>query len=342
MNTSPNTPAGMDAGNVIIEGSQGRWAGEQLMAAMDNQGNLSPEVLRTNSVLRRDEWIIFDNEAVEGALARLRAVADVIGAGLTKPIANSMGKTILQYNITGDLADATVSMDGMVRTNNDRPTHTDAQLPIPITHKDWFIPLRTLAVSRNGGEGLDTTMIRMCGRKCAEMQEYMLLNGGKQFAGLPIYGYRSHPYRHTSNFGTNGSWSASAKTGDNMYDDLQTALDALRGDRMYGPYWVYVPHGFSKNLDKDFKANGSLTVRQRLLQVENVTAIRELDYMPADEMVIVQAQRETVVMVQGEGLQNVQWDIQGGFGIEFKTFQIQVPLVRAMDGQSGIFHFAIP
>lgn len=334
------TDAALDAGNVILTGSQGRWAGEQLMAALQNGGNLHPDVLRTNGVLRRDEWIQFDTEVVDAALERLRAVSDLIGAGLTKPLANSMGKTVLSYDITGDLADATLSMDGMVRSENDRPARTYGQLPIPITHKDWFIPLRTLAVSRNGGEGLDTTMIRGAGRKCAELQEDMLLNGGKTFAGLPIYGYRTHPQRHTSAFGAGGDWSQTAKTGDQMYDDLQVALGVLRSNRMYGPYWIYIPMGFSKNMDKDYKANGSLTVRQRLMQVDGVAAIRELDSMPAAQMVIVNAQRETVVLIQGEPLQNIQWDIEGGFGVEFKTFQIQVPLIRAMAGQSGIYHFA--
>jgi hypothetical protein len=54
----------------------------------------------------------------------------------------------------------------------------------------------------------------------------------------------------------------------------------------------------------------------------------------------VQATRDTVVLIQGEPLQTVQWDIQGGFGVEFKGFEISVPLVRAMTGQSGIYHMS--
>lgn len=327
--------------NDLMAGSQGRWAGEQLMAALENGGDFSPAILRTNGVLRKDEWIEFDRELIEGAVSRTQAVADLIAAGLTKPITNSMGKTVLNYDRFGDLSDATVSMDGMARTENDRPNYTPAQLPIPITHKDWRIHLRLLAASRlPGGEPLDTTMTRLSGRKIQEMQEKMLILGSKQFAGLPIYGYTTHPARHTASFGTNGAWEAAAKTGDNFLADAQTMLAAMADQKQYGPFWIYVTGAASINLDKDFKANGSDTIRQRLLKLENVAGIKTLDFLPTGNVLMVQALRETVVLVQGEPLQTVQWDVNGGFGVDFKGFMIQVPLVRAITGQSGIFHMS--
>lgn len=327
--------------NDIVSGSQGRWAGEQLMAALENGGDFSPAILRTNGVLRKEEWIEFDRELIEGAISRTQATADLISAGLTKPIANSMGKTVLNYDRFGDLSDATVSMDGMARTENDRPNYTPAQLPIPITHKDWRIHLRLLAASRNpGGEALDTTMTRLSGRKIMEMQEKTLILGSRQFAGLPIYGYTNHPFRQTGGFNTSTNWEAAGKTGDGMLIDVQTMLSALAAQKQYGPFWIYVSNTASINLDKDFKANGSDTIRQRLLKVENVAGIKALDFLPNGNVLMVQALRETVVLVQGEPLQTVQWDVNGGFGVDFKGFMIQVPLVRAISGQSGIFHMS--
>lgn len=329
-------------GTQVFQGSQGRWAGERLMEVLAEGGQLSAAALRTNRVLSHEEWILFDNEILEGYVPRLRAVADLIAAGLTKPIPNSMGKTVLQYDRLGDLADATLSMDGLVRTENDRPDYQPAQIPIPMTHKDFGIPLRTLAASRNTGEALDTTMIRLAGRKCAELQEKMLLGAyTKQFGGLPIYGYMTHPHRHTSGFGTNGAWEQATKTGENILTDVQTMLSAFADDGQYGPFWIYTSPSAGINLDKDFKANGSDTIRQRLLRIENIAGIRSLDFLPTGNVLMVQAQRETVVLLQGEPLQTIQWDIQGGMGVEFKAFQIQVPLVRAISGKSGIFHMAV-
>jgi hypothetical protein len=338
MNTQ--TAASVDAGNVFVQGSQGRWAGEQLMAALSSgNGELSPQVLRTNGVLRKDEWILYDTELLEGAVSRTQALADLIGAGLTKNIPNSMGKTVLQYDLFGDLADATVSMDGMVRTENDRPGFTQGQLPIPITHKDWFIALRLLAASRNGtGESLDTTMTRLVGRKITEKQEYMLLNGSKQFAGLPIYGYMTHPFRLTGTFAGGKPWEDPTKTGDEFLTDVQNMVGALQGQKQYGPYWIYTSPQAGIRLDSDFKSTGSQTTRQRISAVEGVSSIKALDFLPVGNVLTVQAQRETVVLCQGEPLQTVQWDINGGFGVEFKGFMIQVALIRARAGASGIYH----
>jgi uncharacterized linocin/CFP29 family protein len=337
------TAASVDAGNLFIQGSQGRWAGEQLMAALaSGNGQLNPQVLRTNGVLRKDEWVLYDTELIEGAVARTQATADLIGAGLTKPIPNSMGKTVLMYDRFGDLADATVSMDGMVRTENDRPGFAQGQLPIPITHKDWFIPLRTLAASRNGSEALDTTMTRLVGRKIAEKQEHMLLEGSKQFAGMPIYGYLTHPDRLQGPFTDGKPWEDPTKTGEAVLLDVQTMIGALQAQKQYGPFWIYTSPQAGIRLDSDFKATGTATTRQRIASVEGVSSIKALDFLPVGSVLAVQAQRETVVLMQGEPLQTVQWDINGGFGIEFKGFLIAVPLIRAQPGQSGIYHMSNP
>lgn len=335
------TDASVSGNDMLFQGSQGRWAGEQLMAALENGEQLSPSILRTNGVLRREEWIEYDRELIEGAVSRTQGVADLIAAGLTKPLANSMGKTVMTYDRFGDLSDATVSMDGMARTDNDRPNYTPGQLPIPITHKDWRLHLRLLQASRNpGGEPLDTTMTRLVGRKIAEQREKMLVLGSKQFAGLPIYGYTTHPNRHTSGFGSNGDWAQSAKTGENMLTDVMTMLAALNDDKQYGPFWIYVDPTAAIKLDGDFKANSSDTIRQRLLRVESIAGVKTLDFLPASNVLMVQATRETVVLVQGEPLQTVQWDVNGGFAIDFKGFEIQVPLVRAAANQSGIYHMS--
>jgi hypothetical protein len=335
------TDASVSGNDMLFQGSSGRWAGEQLLAALQNGQHLSPQVLRTNGVLRRDEWIAYDTELIEGAVARTQAVADLVSRGLTKPLANSMGKTVLNYDKFGDLADATVSMDGMARTENDRPNYTPGQLPIPITHKDWRIHLRVLEASRNpGGEPLDTTMTRLVGRKIAEQREKMLILGNKQFIGLPIYGYMTHPQRITSGFGANGDWEQTAKTGDNYLTDVMTMVSALAAQKHYGPFMLYVTGAASIRLDADFKANGTDTVRDRILKVNGISGIGVLDFLPLSNVLMVSMTRETAVMVQGEPLQTVQWDVNGGFAVDFKGFEIQVPLVRAAAGNSGIYHMS--
>jgi hypothetical protein len=177
------------------------------------------------------------------------------------------------------------------------------------------------------------------GRLVSEQVEKMLFQGyAGKFGGLSVYGYTSHPDVNTSVFGTNGNWAQTAKTGADCLVDVLSMIKVLEADRMFGPYWLYVDSLASTKLEEDFKANGDKTIRQRLLEVDRLQAITVADQMPANHVVLVQATADVVQLCEGEPLQTIQWDIQGGFQINFKAFTIQVPLIRSDDqGRSGIF-----
>jgi hypothetical protein len=75
--------------------------------------------------------------------------------------------------------------------------------------------------------------------------------------------------------------------------------------------------------------------------MDGIQSISTVDQLPADNVVLVQATSDVVVWVQGERLQTVQWDTEGGFNINFKAFQIAVPLVRSDSAQrSGVQHMS--
>ncbi len=322
-----------------IMGGGGRWAGEQFLKALQEGKGLSPAALRTLDTLRKDEWIHLDEALIQEGTIRLQGVADLLGAGLTLPVGNAMGKTVFQYEKVTDMEPAITSLDGNVRGENDRQEFTLANLPLPITHKDFFLNLRTLMASRENGESLDTTQVRTAGRLCVEEQERMLFQGGRNWGGNTIFGYTTHPDRNLTTFVTNGDWGQVAKTGADMLADVIVMLTAAQADRYYGPYWLYVPADAAPNLSKDFKAESDKTIRQRLMEVEQVSAIRTVDQLPSGNVVMVQATIDVVAMVNGIPLQTIQWDINGGFTINFKAFQIQVPLIRSdADGRSGVIH----
>lgn len=328
-----------DTGNQFW--GSGRWAGEQMIAALNRGEELTADLLRTNATLRRDEWIEFDEALVEEGLQRLQGVADLISAGLTRPIANSLGTTVLEWEKVTDMTPATVSMTGLVRTENDAIDFAPGTLPLPIIHKDFSLDIRKLAASRKRGESLDTTMGRGAGRVCAEESERMLFQGGKTFGGMPIYGYLTHPDRNTISFGAGGSWALAAKTGAEMLADLLSIAAVLEADQVYGPFWMYVSGAIELNLEKDFKAESGISIRQRLLQFPRLQRITTVDFLPADTVLVVVPRRETAVIALGETLQTIQWDFAGGFGVNFKAFMIQVPLIRAgYTGKSGIVHMS--
>ena len=334
--------AALDTGRNFMTGSTGKWAGEQFMRAFQEGQPISPAQLRTNAVLRNEEWIALDTDVVNGAAERLRGVADLISAGLVSNIPNGLGKTVLQYDKAGDMDPAIVSLDGITRSENDRIEYERAGLPLPIAHKDFYLNLRALEASRNGSDPLDTTYSRVAGRKVGEAVEDMLFNGGKTFGGLTVYGYTTHPDRNTSAFGAGGNWSQVAKTGAEILADLFTMITGLETDGHYGPYWLY--YGGTApglKLAEDYKAATDSTVLERLQATGRISLVGTSSLLAADNVLLIQPSSDVVKMISGEPLQTVQWDVHGGFQINFKAFTIQVPLIRSdIDGQSGIFHMS--
>jgi hypothetical protein len=330
--------ASLDTGKSIL--STGRWAGERLLAALKEGRKISPKELRTADTLQKDEWIALDTALIEEGKIRLRGIADLIAAGLTIPVTNAMGKTIFQWERVTDMDPADVSMSGRSRSEDDRVEYDLGSLPLPITHKDFNLDLRTLSASRERGESLDDTQARIAGRLVSEKLEEMLFKGGKTFLGSTIYGLTNHPNRNTASYGTGGAWTGS-KTGDQIIADVLTMKAGLEGDRMFGPYWLYVSANSSTKVEEDLKAASDKSIRQRILEVDGIQAVRVVDQMPASTVVMVQATRDVVALVDGEPLQTVQWDVEGGFFVKFKAFTIQVPLIRAdAQGRSGVFHMS--
>jgi len=328
--------AAVNTGRSFYDGASGRWAGERLLEALQANREISPMELRTNATLRKDEWKAYDEALVEEGLIRLRLVGDLMAAGLTIPVANAMGKTLFEYEQVGDMNDAEVSLAGVSRTEDDRAEFTLKNLPLPIIHKDFNLHLRTLTASRTRGESLDTTQARVAGRKVAEMLEYIAFNGSKTYGGSTIYGLNNEANVNTASF-TDTVWSDSGVTGEEILTDVLAMIMALEADRFYGPYRIYVPTGFSTKLSQDFKAASDKSIRQRILEVDGVQGVTVCDQCPASTVFMVQMTKDVIALVNGEPLQSVQWDIEGGFIVKFKAMAIQIPLIRSTAaGRSGI------
>jgi hypothetical protein len=327
--------------STFFQAASGRWAGERFIAAMKAGRPLSATELRTCDTLRKDEWKAFDEALIEEGTIRLRGIADLVGAGLTINVPNALGKTIVEYEKVTDMEAAITSLDGLARGDSDRQTFELSSVPLPITHKDFNISIRTLTASRERGESLDTTQVRTAGRLVAERLEYMLFRGGPTYGAATIYGYTNHPDRNTGTFVTNGNWSAAAKTGENILEDTLTMKRGLEADRFYGPYWLYLPSAYSTVIDEDFKAASDKTIRERLLEVDGLERITVVDQLPANNLIMVQRTLDVTALVDGESLQTVQWDIYGGMAVAFKAFAIQIPLIRSdAEGRSGVYHMS--
>jgi uncharacterized protein DUF6260 len=323
-------------------GSGGRWATTQLKAAVAAGKGLTTEALRTLDTLRRDEWKYFDDVVLEEAYIRLVGVADLKAKGLQTTIANGLGKTSYEYEKMTAFDDAIVSMDGLAQSANDLVEYLQDRLPMPITHKDFFLNLRNLTASREKGEPLDTTNVRQATRVVNEASEKMLFQGfANKFGGTSIYGYMTHPDRNTGGYDGSKLWSDATKAGSSYLADVLNMLAAQQADRSYGPFIIYVPRDADVRLDNDFNAGTAnpISIRQRLLNVGSISAIEAADQLPTGNVVMVQMTPDVVQWVEGEPLQTIQWDESGGMRLNFKVFTIGVPLVRSdAAGRSGIYH----
>ncbi len=299
---------------------------------------MNVNALRTNDVLRKDEWIQYDEAVVEIARQRLIAVGDLLNAGLRYSLPNAMGHTQLEWERVGDMDPAEVSMSGVTPGSNDRMMFDLESMPIPIIHKDFNLNIRTLSASRNTGMPLDTMQAQMCSRLVSERTEDILFNG-VQVGGVngTVYGYFTAPQRNTG--AVTANWLTA--TGEQIVADILRMIDAAVGDNMYGPYMIYVPYAVYVKMGDDFKANSDKTILQRCMEIPGITAIRPSSNFAAPNVLMVQMTNDVVEMVEGMQPTTIMWDTNGGMTTNFKVMSIMVPRIRNDQiGQSGIVHFS--
>lgn len=299
------------------------------------------KAVRTNAPasLRYDEWKDIDRKVIAIATDRLTGVADLISGGLVHTL-GSVGQTVSLWDRSSDMTPANTSMDGVSKGEEDAITFETQSVPVPIIHKDFRLNMRRLEASRLMGEGVDTITAQTAARLVAEKSEDMLFSGDAiKVDGATIYGYRTHPHRNTVDLAEN--WDATGTTGQDILDDVQAMLAAARADRYFGPFTLYIPGAYQGALDADFApASGDTrTVRQRIMQLEGIAAIKVSDRLTANNVILVQMTADVVDMAIAQDVTTVQWDVDGGMVKRFKVMAVWVPRVKSdHDGKSGVVH----
>lgn len=328
---------------------QGRLNVHAMRPFMDENGesriviNAAGHTVRTNvpSLLRYDEFKDIDRVVLEVAVTRLVGIKRLIAKGLTHAL-GSIGLTISLWDKSSDLTDASISMSGITKGEEDTPAFEPAQVPVPIVHKDFRLNIRRLIASRMAGEGLDVMAPAMAARKVAERSEDMLFAGAAvQVDGSTIYGYTTHPQRNTVDLVLN--WDDPSATGQDIVDDVQAMLQAARDDNYFGPFCLYVPGNYEGTLDNDFAfgSGDTRTVRQRIMQLSGISDIVVADRLADDNVVLVQETRDVADLAIAEDIKTVQWQMDGGMQERFKVMAVWVPRIKSdYDGKSGIVHLA--
>jgi uncharacterized linocin/CFP29 family protein len=304
------------------------------------RNNMDVNCLRTNDTLRKDQWKQMSDQVVKIATERLVGIGDLARAGLDIPIENGLGTTIYEYEDESDMNPAILSMDGLVKGQNDTLEYTLKGLPLPIVHKDFQIGIRKLEASRRGASPLDFTQAQIASRKVAEKIEDILFNGASAytFGTYTIRGYTDATTRNTGSL--TAAWDSA--TGAQILGDVQSMIQSAFDDLHYGPFMLYVPGGYMTALGDDYKAESDKTIRQRLMDLEGIRGIRVSQKLAADQVVLVEMQAETVQVVNAMPVTVVQWETHGGMLLNFKVMAIMIPLIRAdQEGRSGLQHYSV-
>lgn len=326
------------------------------------------------TALRKEEWIQLDTVVLRAARHRLKAWADLAEANSFGGF-NGMSKMILEHETMSDPGEAIVDMDGLTDGRGDAPQFQLQGLPLPITHSDFWFSSRKLAISRNTGTPLDTTMGEAAGRRVAEMIEKTtigvttgIIYGGNstQVGGYgrtsQVYGYTNFPARLTK---TNlNAPTAGGYTPSKTLADVLAMKDVLFANKFYGPFMLYHSNDWDQYMDTDYILTGgnvaTQTLRQRLKAIEGISDVRRLDFLfgtqPASTtgnqfatqvdatlkpftLLMVQMTSDVARAVNGMDITTVQWEGKGGMQLNFKVLCIQVPQLRAdFYNNCGILH----
>lgn len=295
------------------------------------------------STLRVREWIQLDQAVLEASRPRLQLVTDLRSRGLEYTIPNGMGRTVLQYQAQTAPGAATLSMDGLRRSKNDRPLYDLRSLPLPIAHEDFSFPVREIMTSRNNNTPLDTTMAMDAATRVAELVERMVLGtaGTYTYAGASIPGLTTLTQRltYTLTNPTSGGWTP-AQT----LLDVQSMKQASMNDFHFGPWVLYCSHEWEQYLDADFSAAyPNLTLRDRLKKINNIQDVKTLDFLTDFQMILVEMNTRTIREVIGMDVVTLQWPSEGGMEINFKIMCIMVPQLRYDYYENvGIVHGTVP
>lgn len=316
------------------------------VAELLNNGISSPVFNATS--LRKDEWVQLDSVVQKAARQRLRAWSDLAQSNTFGGF-NGMSKTILEHETMSDPGEAIVDMDGLTEGRTDSPKFQLEGLPLPITHSDFWFSSRRLAVSRNTGTPLDTTMAEAAGRRVAEMIEKTLIGveTGITYGSSASYGRASTVYGYTNFPDRITKTDLTTPTGSNpeaVVQDILEMRDLLYASNFYGPFMLYHSTGYDAFLDNDYFRTGGTSavrsVRERIQAIDGISGIRRLDFLTSGYVLImVQMTSDVARAVNGMDITTVQWESVGGMRLNFKVMAIQVPQLRSdYNGNTGIVH----
>jgi len=292
-----------------------------------------------NALLCRYEWEQIDAAVLDVVRAPNVALNDFLTRGLTQRL-DGLGVIVSTYEQLGDMTEANVSMEGLVRGEQDRTPFIPQTIPVPLIHKDFQLSLRHLESSRRGGgETLDTTQARVATRRVQDKVDDIIFNGHGTKIGdsLQIYGLRNKPQRMTDTATNYGGGDFG--TAGNFYKTLNGVIASLRNLGYYGQYGVYISNTQYAQTN-NFVSGTAISERQAAMdQLPEVAYINQAHKLEDGEMIVFQLSQDVADIAIAQDVTPVQWEGLGGFQIDFRIFTaLTIRIKHDANGNCGVVH----
>lgn len=293
--------------------------------------------LRTNDLLRKEEWIEFDTTVVDVARQRLNGIQELQNRGLTLQL-GGLGTLVSQYEAQSDMEEAEINMAGVTPGEEDSVEFDIRSIPIPIIHKDFRINLRRLEASRRLGDSIDTTQGAVASRRVSDKLEDMLFNG----AGITVDGNSIPGYTNATGIitGSLSTWDHSTNQ-PNIYNDILDMVQDAHDKYFHGPFVLYVASNRWQYLLGVYDDGSGQTPMQRIRNIPGIEDVKPSDVMSDDTALLVQMTQDVVDLAVAQDVTTVQWDTQGGMQVHFKVMAALAPRVkRDYNGNTGIVYYS--
>lgn len=341
------TRALTEAGGWSVEAM--RRPGFRMMATIENEIGQ----FRALAPLQDKAQVSIDKAVVEVGLQRLTLVADLMAAGLVYPLSDPLSIAQLEWSQQSKIGAAQRTMSPAARGENKSPLILPNRLPIYLTTDQFEIDIRTLKTSQRVGTPLDVSIVKQCTRAVNEAIEDAAINGATTLDGQNLVdaGYTAPGLLNATGVNTQSLTAAAWTTtpvGATIFNETMAMIGKLQAKKKFGPYRLYVGTQIGNTMDTDYNSGTSnpITVRQRLLQIESLQAIRVADLLPAgngatpsigNKVVLVQMTSDVIDVVVGQTPTVIPWTSLDGFMIHNIVMAIIVPRVRSdFEGNSGI------
>ncbi len=285
--------------------------------------------MATNATLRKDEWEQIDERVNEVMRERLTIVDDIRARGLVTQV--SIGTILRVTERLEEWRDAEISFDGDTAPKEDKTSFKQQTIPVPIISTGFRIGFRQLAASRSRGEPLDMTSVASATRKVRDKMQDLFTNGyGQGPDANTIPGLVNADNRLQVTLDTD--WDDS---GAEIIEDIQKMIAAAYAVNLFGPFYLYIPTNYWATIQGDYStAKGDRTYMERMLAFNEIEAVRPLDSLSDDNVLLVQMTDDVLDMSEAQSITTVQWETTP-MVTEFRVMAIGGPHIKSIETAAG-------